>query len=181
MKHTAKKPLGQSAVFMGHKRFAQGRDSEEDEEHTGRPSTVRTELKIQEVATLVGAVRSQTVGEIESAGISHVTCHILSDNPNMSRGTQHIVPRVLTQDRRDDRMSTYGDLIDSVDKDAAFHNQIITGEETWRSLYDLQLNRQSSTWKSSSSPRKKKPRQDKFNDKAMLELFTCSSSHKERL
>jgi hypothetical protein len=43
--------LGHSAVFKWYKRFAQGRDSLEDDEHTGRPRTLRTVLRIQEVAT----------------------------------------------------------------------------------------------------------------------------------
>jgi hypothetical protein len=42
--------LGHSAVFKWHKCFSYGRDNLEDDEHTGRPRTVRTELKIQEVA-----------------------------------------------------------------------------------------------------------------------------------
>jgi hypothetical protein len=69
--------LGRSAVFKWHKSFAQVRDSLEDE-HIGRPRTVRSELKIQEVATLVRANRSQTVDEIAAAaaaGISRGTCH----------------------------------------------------------------------------------------------------------
>lgn len=33
----SKEALGHSAVFKWHKRFAQGRDSLEDDEHTGRP------------------------------------------------------------------------------------------------------------------------------------------------
>jgi hypothetical protein len=82
-----KEALSRSAVFKWHKRVAQGRDSLEDDEHTGQPRTVRTELKIQEIATLVCANRSQTVDEIAAAaaGISHCTCHkILSDDLNMS-------------------------------------------------------------------------------------------------
>jgi hypothetical protein len=67
--------LGRSAVFKWHKCFAQGRDSLEDDEHTGWPRTVRTELKIQEAATLVCANHSQTVDKIAAAaGISHDTC-----------------------------------------------------------------------------------------------------------
>jgi hypothetical protein len=59
------------------------------------------------VATLVCAHRSQEVDEIAAAaGISHATCHrILSGDLNMSRVTQHSVPRVLRQDQHDDRMS----------------------------------------------------------------------------
>jgi hypothetical protein len=33
---------GRSAVFKWHKLFVQGRDSLEDDEHTGRPRTART-------------------------------------------------------------------------------------------------------------------------------------------
>jgi hypothetical protein len=68
----------------------------EDDEHTGWPRMVRTELKIQEVAMLVRANHSQTVDEIAAAGISQGTCHkILSDDLNMSRITQHSVPHIL--------------------------------------------------------------------------------------
>jgi transposase len=109
-----KEALGCSAVLKWHKRFAQGRDSLEDDAHIGRPRTVRTELKIQEAATLVCANRFQTLDEIAAAGISHGTFHkILSGDLNMSHVTQHSVPRGLRQDQCDDRMSICGDLIDS--------------------------------------------------------------------
>jgi hypothetical protein len=48
----------------------------------------------------------------------------------MSHFTQYIVPRVLTQAQRDNRMSICGDLIDNTDKDVTFLNRIITGDET---------------------------------------------------
>jgi hypothetical protein len=93
-----------------------------------------------------------------AAGISHGTCHeILSDDLNMSHVTQHSVPCVLTQDQCDIRMSICRVLIDSADKDGTFLNCIITGDETWCFVYDLQLKQQSAIWKSPSSPRKKKP------------------------
>jgi transposase-like protein len=71
-----KEALGCSAVFKWHRRFAQGRGSWEDHEHTGWPRTVRTEFRIQEVSTLVRTNRSQTVDEIATAAevISHGTC-----------------------------------------------------------------------------------------------------------
>jgi hypothetical protein len=115
-----KQPYGQGtlariAEFKWHKSFAQGRDSFKDDEHISRPRTVRTELKIEEFATLVHANRSQMVYEIAAAaGISHGTCNkILSGNMNMSRVTQHSVSRVLTPDQHDDRLCICGDLINS--------------------------------------------------------------------
>jgi hypothetical protein len=126
----------------------------------------------------VHAIRSQTVDEIASAaGISHATCHrILSDGLNMSGVTQHSVPRVPAQDQCDDRMSICSDLINSADKDGMFLNRIVTGDETLCFyLYDPRLKRQSATWKSPSSPRKKKPQQHRSKGKVLLERFLDSS------
>jgi hypothetical protein len=55
----SEKALGHSAVFKWHKRFTQGRDSLKDDELTGQPRMVITELKIQEVSALVCATCSQ--------------------------------------------------------------------------------------------------------------------------
>jgi hypothetical protein len=102
----------------------------DDDEQIG---PLRTELKIQNVATLVRTKRSQTAHEVAAAAaarISHSTCHkILSDDLNMSRVTQHSTPRILTQGQRDDSMNTCSDLIDCDEKDVTFLNRIITGDE----------------------------------------------------
>jgi hypothetical protein len=122
--------LGHNAVFKYHKHYAHERDSLEDDEHTGQPRIARIEFKIQEVTTLVHANHSKMVDEVAAAaaaGISNDTCHkFLSDDLNMSRVTHCSVPRVLMQDKCDDRMSTCGHLIDSTDKDGTFLNWIIT-------------------------------------------------------
>jgi hypothetical protein len=140
----------------------------EDDEHTGRLKPVRTELNIQEVTTSVRANRSKTVNEMATtaAGISHGTCNkIRSGDLNLSRVTQHSLPCVLTQDQHEDGMSICGDLIHIADKYGTFLNQIIIGDETWCFLCDPQPKRQSATWKSPSSPRREKLRQD--SQKAM--------------
>jgi hypothetical protein len=67
----------------------------------------------------VRANRSQTVDKITAAAtwISHDTCHkIASDDMNMSRVTQHSVPRVLTQGKLDDGMRIPDDLIDNAQR-----------------------------------------------------------------
>jgi hypothetical protein len=100
-------------------------------EHTGQPRTIRTAPNIQEVAMLVCA--RQMVGKdvVAAADPSCGTCHkMLSDDLVMSH-----VPRILMQDERDDHMNTYGDLIDSADKDGMFLSWIIIGDLTWRFLY----------------------------------------------
>jgi hypothetical protein len=126
-------------VFQWHKRFVQGRDSLEDDEHTSQPGTVRTELKIQEAATLVRTNHSKMVDEVTAAagGISCGSCHkIPSDDLNMPHVTQHSVPCILTQDQHEDLMGTWGDLNDCDNKDGTFLKRIIKGDETWYFLYD---------------------------------------------
>ncbi|PSN36633.1 hypothetical protein C0J52_22296 [Blattella germanica] len=59
--------FGDSAVFKWHQRVSQGRDSLEDDQRMGRPPTVRTESKIEEVAMVVHANRSQSVDDISSS------------------------------------------------------------------------------------------------------------------
>jgi hypothetical protein len=109
------------------------RDSLEDAGHSDRPRMVGNELKMQEFVKLLHANCSQMVEEVTAAaGISHGTCHkILSDDLNMSHVIQRSVPCILMHDQRDDHVSTCRDLINSVDKDGTFLNQITTGDETW--------------------------------------------------
>ena len=111
--------MSSSVVFRWHPLFffSQEIDSLEDDVLTGRPQTVRTERKIEEVAILVRASCSLSVDYLAAAvEVSHGTCYkILTNDLNMSRVTQHSVPHILTQDQRDDRMTICGDLISCAD------------------------------------------------------------------
>jgi hypothetical protein len=104
--------------------------------------TVRIELKIKEVATLVHANCSQTVDEVIAAavvGITYGTCHkILSDDLNMFHVIQYSIPFILMQNQCDDSMSTCSDLFNSADKVGMFLNQIITEDKTLCFLHDPQ-------------------------------------------
>ena len=77
---------------------------------------------------LVCTNRSQSVDVLAAAvGVSHGKCYkILTDDLNMSRVIQHSVPRILTQDQRDDPMTICGDVISSADDDPTFLNWIVT-------------------------------------------------------
>jgi [histone H3]-lysine36 N-dimethyltransferase SETMAR len=162
-----------ATVFRWHRRFKQRRESVNDNDRTGRPATARTDVNIKAVQDTVRKDRRQTVREIaEIVGISYGTCQaILTENLNMQRVCQHIVPKMLTLDQRDERMRICGELIAAADSDDNFIKTIITGDETWCYLYDPQPRRSSTCWKSPSSPRIKKFRRDRSKGKVMLEVF----------
>jgi len=69
------------------------------------------------------------------------------------------------------RMSVSGGLIDMVDKDNIFLNNIITGDERWCFFYDPQTIQQSSEWKSLSPRRSKSFRVERGKGKVMFIFY----------
>mgnify|MGYP007072930977 CR=1 FL=1 len=57
------------------------------------------------------------------------------------------------------------------DEDGDFLNKIIAGDETWCYLYDPVPKRQSSEWKSKTSPRKQKFPRDTSKGKVILNVM----------
>ncbi|XP_023240948.1 uncharacterized protein LOC111639324 [Centruroides sculpturatus] len=110
--------------------------------------------------------------------LSKISCQcILTEDLKMHRVSQHIVPQLLTSEQKEERMRISGDLINKANKDPAFLNHIITGDETWCYLFDIQSKRASSTWKSPSSPQLNKFRQDWSKGKVMMEVFFDSQGN----
>ena len=89
----------------------------------------------------------------------------------MRRVTAKFVPRLLTAEQKDDRVSVCTDLRDRVQNDTNFMSSVITGDECWVYGYDPETKQMSSQWSTSSSPRPKKARQVKSNIKTMLIAF----------
>lgn len=160
-------------VYKWHKRFMHGRISIQDDPREGRPAKSRSNENIAVIRDIIRKDRRQCVQVVaQQAGISVGSCHaILTEDLGMHRVCQHIVPRMLTADQAQQRQEVCGDLISSADKDPHFLKKIVTGDETWCFLYDPQHKRQSSEWKSLTSPRTKKFKVDRSKGKVMLEVF----------
>ena len=65
------------------------------------------------------------------------------------------VPRMLTDDQKQNRVDVSQELLDRANDDNFLKN-IITGDETWVYGYDVETKVQSSQWMSKTSPRPKK-------------------------
>ena len=74
----------------------------------------------------------------------------------MRRVSAKFVPRVLTVEQKQQRLSISLELRDRAASDSSFLGNIITGDETGFYGYDPETRVQSSQWKSPSSPREKK-------------------------
>jgi len=125
------------------------------------------------VREIIRAVQRLTIREVaEDVGIVFGTCQkILTEELQMRRVSAKLVPRLLTAEQKEDRVSICTDLRERVQNDPNFTSSVITGDESWIYGYDLETNQMSSEWKTASSPRPQKARQVKSNVKTMLIAF----------
>lgn len=114
-----------------------------------------------------------TVREIaEDCNISVGSCHeILVEKLGMHRVAAKFVPRLMSEDQKDNRITICQELIDRANDYDMFMRQIITGDETWVYGYDVETKVQSSQWIGTFSPRPKKAHQVRSNVKVMLTVF----------
>ncbi|KAL4090154.1 hypothetical protein QTP88_025053 [Uroleucon formosanum] len=164
--------LSRSKIFEWFKRFKNGRETTEDDPRSGRPSTSRNDDVVSKICEKVRNDRRLTVRELaDEAGISIGSCHeILTENLQMRRVAAKFVPRLLTLEQKENRLTICQDLKNrSIDPN--FIKNIVTGDETWVYGYDPETKAQSSQWKTKFSPRPKKARKVRSSVKTMLIVF----------
>ena len=90
------------------------------------------------VREIIRADRRLTIREVaEEVRIAFGTCQkILTEDLRMRRVTAKFVPRLLTAEQKDDRVSICTDLRDRVQNDPNFMSSIITGDKCWVYGYD---------------------------------------------
>ncbi|XP_011859854.1 PREDICTED: putative uncharacterized protein FLJ37770 [Vollenhovia emeryi] len=165
--------LSQTAVFKWHKLFKDGRESVEDKPRAGRPSTSRTDDNVQRVRDVLNSNRRLSVRMIaDQIGIDKMIVHtIITEDLAIRKICAKFVPKVLTDDQKQRRVSACEDLLQRVEEDLDFLDNVITGDESWIFEYDPETKRQSAEWHTAASPRPKKARMSKSRVKALLIVF----------
>lgn len=150
--------MKRTACFRWHERFKCGRQSIEDNERPGRPSTSTDDPHVDRINSLVRANRRLTIRELaEECEISVGSCHeILTEKLKMHRVAAKFVPRLMTDDQKANRVQVCQELLDRSEEDENFLSRIITGDESWVYGYDIETKVQSSQWVGETSPRPKK-------------------------
>ena len=165
--------LSRTQVFQWHARFKTGRTSVDDDEHTGRPTSCTTPETVARIQELIRQDRRRTIRDIaEEVEVGYGTCQrVLTEELGMHRVAAKFVPRILTADQKQQRVNVCTELRQLASDDETFLSRVITGDESWVYGYDPETKRQSSQWKSPTSPRPKKARQVKSNLKSMIITF----------
>ncbi|BFZ13051.1 hypothetical protein BsWGS_16090 [Bradybaena similaris] len=162
--------MSRTRVFEWFKRFQDGRENVESDHRSGRPVTSRSEKHIADVSSTVRENRRITIRELsEEHSISFGSVQaILTEDLGMRRVSAKFVPKLLSADQKDNRVSAAADLIDCVENNENFLKTVITGDESWVYGYDPETKVQSSQWKTANSPRPKKARMSRSNVKTLL-------------
>ena len=167
------KSLSHTQVFQWHTLFKTGRISVDDDEHTGRPTSCTTPETVAWIQQLACQDPCWTIRNIaDEVGIGYGTCQrVLTEELGMHRVVAKFVPRILTADRKQQPINICSELRRLVSDDEMFLSRVITVDESWLYGYNPETKRQSSQWKSPTSPRPKKARRVKSNLKSMLITF----------
>jgi len=165
--------MGRTQVFDWFRRFKEGRTSVESDPRSGRQSTSRNQEIIAKARIFFRNNRRLTVREIaDDCGISVGSCDaILTEDLYMKRVCAKFVPRLLTDDQREQRQTISRDLFEPSYEDMQFLKNIVTGDKSWVYGCGPETKQQSSQWKGPTSPRPKKGRQVRNKTKAMLLAF----------
>ena len=80
--------------------------------------------------------------------------------------------KLLTPEQKETRLSICVDILENIENDPKFLENVITCDESWFFQYDPETKRQSMNWKSPSSPmRQKKARLSKSKFELMMIVF----------
>ena len=155
----------------------------EDEQCIGRPSISHTSDNVAKVKAVLDSDRSLSVRLIaDQVGLPKSIVHeIITTELQMRKVCAKLVPKVLTNEQKESRVSISRGLLDRVTGDTEFLEQVITGDETWVFEYDPERKRRSSEWHTTESPRPKKARMSKSKMKSIVIVFFYSKGvvHKE--
>ncbi|XP_042202985.1 protein GVQW3-like [Homarus americanus] len=132
--------LSRTQCHVWYQCFKWGRTSTEDDPISGRPSTSTDGDHVEKVRAVIHENRRLTVHEVsEEVGICESSCHtILTKELKMHRVAAKFVPRLLTYEQKENRVTVSQELFDRSNADENFLKNVITGDETWVYSYDVE-------------------------------------------
>lgn len=125
--------LKKTAVYQWHERFILDRESVEDDERSGRPSTSKTDENIDKVKEMLAENRKLTIRELtDDLNISYGSVQdIMVNDLGLRYVAAKLVPKDLNFMQKRDRVDIAKDMISKAESDPIFNiKRIITEDET---------------------------------------------------
>jgi len=140
--------------------FSSGNSDVKDKPRSGRPCTAVTPRNEERLDQLIRVNRRIMTRELCTE--LNIGCNALETmvaTLEYRKVCARWVPRMLTQDHKEQRMQVCQDLLNQHKAEGdSFLDRIITGDETWCHHYEPESKRQSMEWRHVSSPSRKSSR-----------------------
>ena len=167
--------FSKNTVRTWHKKFEQGRTLTKDLKRPGCPRTARTPEAVQQVSALLGQDCRSTVRELSTEiGVSKSSVHsILKKDLNLSKVAPKFILKLLTDEQKCFRMRMCQLNLDSLAQDNNFLSLIVSGDESWISVFEVETKQQSCewVWKGDQAARPIKALRQRSTKKGMLTVF----------
>jgi len=136
----------------------------------GRPSTSTNDDHAERVRAVIRGNRRLTVRDVaDEVGISIGSCHkIFTEKFQMRRVSAKFVPRLLTDDQKENRVEISQELLANANGNENFLKNIVTGDETWVYGYDVETKMQSSQWMGERFSSTKKSTDESVKDQGVV-------------
>ena len=123
--------LSRTKCYEYYQLFKSGRNSVEDDPKFCKPSSSSGDDHIEKVRSVIRENRRLTIREVsEEVGICKSSCHtILTEKLKLHRVAAKFVPRLLTEEPKQNRVSVSQELLDHSKTDENFLKNVITGDE----------------------------------------------------
>jgi hypothetical protein len=114
-----------------HKMFSEGRTIVEDEQRSGQPSTTRTSDNSMGKRTFRSDRRLTVSMTADEVNVNREAVRrIQTEELGMRKICAKMVPRNLTQQQRDARVSVCAELLEQVEADPDLMERVITGDKS---------------------------------------------------
>ena len=167
--------MSKNRVRVWHRRFRTGWTETKDQKRPGRPKSIRIPATIQTVQNAIAADRRATMrGLSEELSLSKSSNHnIVRKDLKLSKLAPKFIPKELTQQQKDNCKDTSQANIDKVRDDPNLLQKIVTCDESWVSVFELETKQSSCEWhpKGSVLARPRKPLRQRSERKCMMTTF----------
>ncbi len=157
--------------------FASGETDTKDRPRPGQPRRSHSDEQIRAAQAIVDEEKRISVRELaDRMDISVGSAHkLLKDDLKLQKKALKFVPRVLTDDQKEMRHSLCEENLWLVRADPGLLDRIITGDESWFSVFEPELKSKSAMWLQKGEACPKKALRSRQVKHTMVELFFDSS------
>jgi len=150
--------MSRTQCYKWFKGFKEDRISVGEDPRPGRTFTSTNDDFVERVRDVIPGNRRLTVREVaDEVDISIGSCHQIFTEKLQMRGVgAKFVPRLLTNDQKENRVEISQELLINANGNENFLKNIITGDEMWGYVYDVETKMQSSHWLGKGPLRPKK-------------------------